>query len=46
MANSGLFFIFVFSTQLTVPKQMFDKILPMTGFEPRISSDGGNRSTN
>ena len=25
---------------------MFDKSLPMTGFEPRISGDGGDRSTN
>ena len=25
---------------------MFDKILPMTGFEPWISSVGGDRSTN
>ena len=27
-------------------KQMFDKSLPMTGFEPRISGLGGNRRTN
>ena len=25
---------------------MFDKSLPMTGFEPQISGVGGNRSTN
>ena len=25
---------------------MFDKSLPMTGFEPRISGVGGDRSTN
>ena len=25
-------------------KQMFDKSLPMTGFEPRISDVGGDRS--
>ena len=34
------FFIFVFSTQ------MFNKSLPMTGFEPRISGVGGDCSTN
>ena len=27
-------------------KQMFDKSLPMTGFEPQISGIGGDRSTN
>ena len=27
-------------------KQMFNKSLPMTGFEPRISGVGADRSTN
>ena len=45
LAIPGLFyFIFVFSTQLTV-KQIFDKSLPMTGFKPWISGVGGDRST-
>ena len=35
-----LFFIFVFSIQLII-----DKNLPMTGFEPRISGIGSNRTT-
>ena len=44
-ANPGpFFFIFVFSLQLTVNIQY--KLLPMTGFEPRTSGVGSNRSTN
>ena len=45
MAIPGLFFfIFVFSVQLTVNIQY--KFLPMTGFEPRTSGIGSDRSTN
>ena len=44
-AIPGLFFlIFVFSIQLTVNVQY--KILQMTGFEPRASGIGSERSTN
>ena len=44
-AIPGLFFfIFVFSIQLTVNVRY--KFLPMTGFEPRTSGIGSNRSTN
>ena len=44
-AIPGLFlFIFVFSTQLTVNIQC--KFLLMTGFEPRASGIGSDRSTN
>ena len=38
------FFIFVFSIQLTVNVKY--KMLPMTGFEPRTSGIGSDRSTN
>ena len=38
------FFIFVFSIQLTVNVRY--KFLPMTGFEPRTSGIGSDRSTN
>ena len=48
-AIPGLFTLFfrLFNTQLTVNK-MFNKnhFLPMTGFEPRTSGIGSNRSTN
>ena len=40
-AIPGLFFVLVFSTQLTV-----HNILPMNGFEPRTSSIGSDRSAN
>ena len=44
-ANTGLFFfIFVFSTVNSKYNQC--KILPMTGFEPRISGFGSDRSAN
>ena len=44
-AIPGLFFfIFVFSIQLTVNVRY--KFLPMTGFEPRTSGIGSDRSTN
>ena len=39
--SQPFFFIFVFSII-----QFVDKILPMSGFEPRISGVGSNRSTN
>ena len=49
-AIPGLFsFIFVFSnTQLIVNKYSIEinKFLPMTGFEPRTSGIGSDRSTN
>ena len=38
-------FIFVFSIQLTVNNVQY-KCLPMTGFEPRTSGIGSDRSTN
>ena len=44
-AIPGLFFfIFVFSIQLTVIVEY--ELLPMTGYEPRTSGIGSNRSTN
>ena len=44
-AIPGLFFfIFVFSIHLTVNVQY--KFLPMSGFEPRTSGMGSDRSTN
>ena len=43
--TASFFFIFVFSTQLTVNKCLI-KVLLMTGFEPLISGFGGDRSTN
>ena len=43
-SRSLFFFIFVFSIQLTVNMQY--NFLPMTGFEPRTSGVGSNRSTN
>ena len=42
----GLFFLYFRLFNTVDCKQMFDKSLPMTGFEPRISGVGGNRSTN
>ena len=42
MGHSGLFFfIFVFSIV-----QLLNKILPMSGFKPRISGVGSDCSTN
>ena len=47
MGHSGLFFLYFRLFNKTFDsKQMFDKSLPMTGFEPRISGVGGDRSTN
>ena len=45
-ANPGLFFfIFVFPIKQLVDK-LVDNLLPMSGFEPRISGAGSGRSTN
>ena len=41
---ASFFFIFVFSTQLTINKMLY-KSLPMTGFELRITGVKGDRST-
>ena len=42
----GLFFLYFRLFNTVDSEQMFDKSLPMTGFEPRISGVGGDRSTN
>ena len=44
MGHSRPLFFFVFSIQLTVNVRY--KFLPMTGFEPRTSGIGSDRSTN
>ena len=45
-AIPGLFFLYFRLYNTVDSKQMFDKSLPMTGFEPRIFGVGGDRSTN
>ena len=40
---ASFFFIFAFSILIV---QLVDKILRLTGFEPRIAGVGSNRSTN
>ena len=45
MGHSRPLFSLLSSFQHNWQLQMFDKSLPMTGFEPRISGVGGNRST-
>ena len=43
----GLFFFtFVFALHLAVNKNVLNKRLPMTGFDPRTSGIGSNHSTN
>ena len=46
MAIPGLFFLYFRLFNTIDIKQMFDKSLPMSGFELRISSIRGDRSTN
>ena len=45
-AIPGLFFIYFCLFNTVDNKQMFNKILPMTGVKPRISGIGIDRSTN
>ena len=45
-AIPGLFFIYFRLFNTVDNKQMFNKILPMTGVEPRTSGIGSDRSTN
>ena len=42
----GLFFLYFRLFNTVDCKQMFDKSLPMTEFEPQVSGVGGDRSTN
>ena len=46
MAIPSLFFLYFRLFNTIDIKQMFDKSLPMSGFELRISSIRGDRSTN
>ena len=44
-AIPGLFFLYFRLYNTVDSKQMFDKSLPMTGFEPRFSGVGGDPYT-
>ena len=46
LAIPGLFLLYFRLFNTVDSKQMFDKSLPMTGFEQQISGVGGDRSTN
>ena len=46
MGHSWPLFLYFRLFNTVDSKQMFDKRLPMTGFEPRISVVVGDRSTN
>ena len=46
MGHSRPLFLYFRLFNTVDSKQMLDKSLPMTGFEPRISGVGGDRSTN
>ena len=45
IGHSRLFFLY-FRLFNTVNREYMNEILPMTGFEPRISGPGSDRSTN
>ena len=45
-AIPGLFFLYFRLFNTVDSKQIFDKSLPMTEFEPRIFGVGGDRPTN
>ena len=45
LAIPGLFFLYFRLFNTVDRKQMFDESLAMTGFKPRISGVGGDRST-